>query len=285
MIARLKAYFPVSYLCDQLGVSRSGFYEWVGAEPTATAQRRSDLTAQVISEFAVSKNVAGHRKVTAGLHKNGTAVNRKTVASIMSRHGLLSLSAGRNFRRAKTRQARTQDPADLLLRQFDSLVPGAITVGDITYVATNEGWIYVATVIDLATRTVIGHASGKRQTAELLVRAMNQARRSGLILPGTIFHTDHGSQYRSTRFAGYCAKHGILRSMGARMQCWDNAVAESFFSKLKSERLDWLTFTTRQAAITEVDHYIHHYNTTRLHQSLAYLTPHEKLTQLRATAA
>ncbi|WP_309615354.1 IS3 family transposase [Salinibacterium sp.] len=285
MIARLKADFPVSYLCDRLGVSRSAFYDWQAHTPTAASRRRDELTAQVITVFAASNNVAGYRKVAAGIRKTGTAVDRKTVAAIMSAHGLLSLAAGRNFRRTKRRQARVKDPSDLLLRQFESLDPGAIMVGDITYVATAEGWLYVATVIDLATRTVLGHATSRRQTADLIVRAMNQARQSGLIAPGSIFHSDHGVQYRSKRFARYCGRHGILRSMGDRMECWDNAVAESFFSKLKSERLDWLTFTSRHAATAEVNNYIEHYNNARLHQGLAYLTPREKLQELQPVAA
>jgi transposase InsO family protein len=282
VIARLRADFPVSYLCSKLGVSTSGFYDWVSAVPTATTIRRQALTAQVIVEFTNSNNVAGYRKVTASFHRAGIAVDRKTIATIMAGQGLRSPAAIRAFRRKKLRTQRGNDPKDLLMREFGSLVPGSILVGDITYVNTKQGWLYVATVIDLASRSVLGHASGATQTAALLVTAMNRARKSGLIRPGAIFHSDHGTQYRSKRFANYCAQAGIRQSMGARMECWDNAAAESFFSKMKSERLDWTVFATRKEAATVVDDYIDHFNNARLHQSLGYATPAEKLIELVA---
>lgn len=284
MIARLKANFPVTYLCRKLGVSTSAFYEWSMSRTTATSQRRATLTGMVIEEFALSNNVSGYRKVTAAIHRRGHPVDRKTIAAIMSGLGLMSPAAERQFRRAKRRAASEKDPADLLLREFESLIPGSILVGDITYVPTREGWLYVATVIDLASRAVLGFATGNRQTTDLIVRAMTAARKSGLIMPGAIFHSDHGSQYRSKRFKNYCRRAGIHRSMGAQMQCWDNAAAESFFSKLKSERLDWISFSTRRAAALEVVDYIRHFNTTRLHQTLGYKTPHETLDELRLAA-
>ncbi|TFB73375.1 hypothetical protein E3O06_09155 [Cryobacterium glaciale] len=135
--------------------------------------------------------------------------------------GLMSPLAERAFKRAKARAARLKDPVDLLNRDFGSLIPGSILVGDITYVATREGWLYVATVIDLATRQVLGYATSNRQTTQLIVRAMTAARASGLIVKGAVFHTDHGTQYRSKQFSNYCRRAGIHRSMGARMECWD----------------------------------------------------------------
>jgi transposase InsO family protein len=281
----MKAEFPVTYLCAKFGVSTSAFYEWCISRTTVTNARREELTALVITHFAISNSMAGYRKVTAAIRKSGVGVNRKTVAGIMAGLGLMSPIVERSFKRAKARAARVKDPSDLLGRDFGSLVPGAILVGDISYVATREGWLYVATVIDLATRQVIGYATGTRQTTQLIVRAMTMARQSGLIVRGAVFHSDHGTQYRSKQFANYCRRAGIHRSMGARMECWDNAVAESFFSKLKSERLDWLTFLTRAAAKAEVDDYIHHFNNVRLHQALDYLTPAEKLVELRPVAA
>jgi len=197
--------------------------------------------------------------------------------------GLLSPGAERHFRRARARAGRRADPTDLLNRDFSSITPGRVLTGDITYVPTRQGWLYLATVIDLSTRMVLGHATGSRQTAGLVIRALRNARSTGLVPAGAIFHSDHGVQYRSKAFARECGT-GIRRSMGARYQCWDNAVAESFFSKLKTERLDWLTFTTRQAAATEIGNYIQHFNTTRLHQGLGYRTPAERLTELQTAA-
>ncbi|HUG51586.1 MAG TPA: IS3 family transposase [Terrimesophilobacter sp.] len=284
MIARLRATFPVSYLCRKVGVSASGFYEWAGRSPSATRQRNAELTGRVIAAFAVSNRAAGYRKVTAALTRQGSTVDRKTVAGIMRRLGLISPAAERAFKSAKRRSGRTIDPVDLLLRDFSSLTPGTIMVGDITYVATGEGWLYVATVIDLASRAVLGYATSARMTTQLIIRAMAMAAATGHVKPGAVFHSDHGTQYRSKRFAKYCGKHGILRSMGAKMQCWDNAAAETFFSKLKNERLNWLTFTTRRAAHNEVISYITHFNTVRLHQTLGYATPAERLAELTQAA-
>lgn len=285
MIGWLKADFPVDYLCAKLNVSVSGFYSWAVTKNTRSRQRRDELTVRVIAAFATSRGVAGYRKVTAALRNDGVPVNRKTVASIMQELGLISPLAERAFKVAASRKTRTKDPVDLLNRQFESLIPGAILVGDITYVATQEGWLYVATVIDLASRAVLGHATGARMTTPLIIRALEMARRSGLIVPGSIFHSDHGTQYRSRKFAKYCGRHGIHRSMGAKMQCWDNAAAETFFSKLKNERLSFLTFTTRAAAKAEVTDYIEHFNNVRLHQCLDYQTPAWKLAEMSLTAA
>jgi len=277
----LKAQFPIAFLCNRLGVSRSGYYDW--NTPSAARARRSDLTIEIIDAFTASGQAAGYRKVTAALHRKDIRVNRKTVARQMQLLGLLSPGAERQFRRTKARARSRSDPADLLNRDFRSITPGRILVGDITYVPTREGWLYVATVIDLASRMVLGHATGTRQTAALAIRALRKARASGLVPVGAIFHSDHGAQYRSKAFARECGS-GIRRSMGARFECWDNAVAESFFSKLKTERLDWLTFTTREAAAAEVSSYIQHFNTTRLHQGLGYRTPAERLTELQPAA-
>ncbi|WP_241972765.1 IS3 family transposase [Cryobacterium cryoconiti] len=276
----MKADLPVSYLCHKLNVSRSGFYEWLDREPSGTERRNDELTGQVMTAFSASSGAAGYRKVTAALARQNTFVDRKTVAAIMRGLGLISPAAERAFKVANRRSLRTADPVDLLKRDFRSLTPGAIMVGDITYVHTQQGWLFVATVIDLASRAVLGYATGAKMTTQLITRAMNMAIETGHVKPGAIFHSDHGVQYRSKRFTRYCGKHGILRSMGARMQCWDNAAAESFFSKLKSERLNWRTFTTRRAARAEVISYIHHFNTARLHQTLNYATPHERLAEL-----
>ena len=284
MITRLKAQFPVAFLCDRLGVSRSAYYEAAAATPGQRAVRRGALTAEIIDAFAQSNQVDGYRKVTAELRRRGVHVNKKTVNGIMTGLGLISPAAARHFKVAKRRAARTADPVDLLKRDFSCLTVGQILVGDITYVRTDEGWLYVATVIDLASRSVLGYATGSRQTAGLIIRALRNAHATALVQVRAIFHSDHGVQYRSKKFVRECGKLGIRRSMGAKFQCWDNAVAESFFSKLKTERLDWVDFRTRRAAKAEVDKYIIHFNTKRLHQALGYKTPSERVEELRLAA-
>ena len=284
MIARLKADFPVTYLCRKLGVSASGFYDWAAAPASPARLRRARLTELVLVEFAKSNRVAGYRKVAAAIRRGGEHVDRKTVARLMRELGLMAPLAVRSMKTARRRARRFADPIDLLDRDFSSVVAGSILVGDITYVPTGQGWLYVATVIDLASRSVLGFATGTRMTTSLVIRALDAAISTGQVVRGAVFHSDHGTQYRSKRFTDHCGQHGIHRSMGDRMQCWDNAAAESFFSKLKGECLDEITFKTRAAATTEVVKYINHYNTERLHQTLDYQTPAEKLAELRPAA-
>mgnify|MGYP003418263871 FL=1 len=290
MIDGMKADFGIRYLCDKLGVSESGYHARQSRPLSDRASRRWELIARVLGAFVQSGHADGYRKITATLQADGFPVNAKTVLTVMRDLGIMPPSARADYRKAAARARRSPDPADLLERRFDALIePGTVMVGDITYVATSEGWLYLATVIDLATRMVIGWASGKRQTAELVVTALKRAQATGHVKPGAIFHSDHGTQYRSKRFARYCARTGIRRSMGKNFECWDNAVAESFFSKLKNERLRWLRLTTRRHATREIADYITHFNTRRRHQTLGYATPAETMARLTnqpaATAA
>lgn len=290
MIDGLKADFGIRYLCGKLGVTESGYHARRSRPLSARERRRWELTARVLGAFVESGRAAGYRKIAASLRADGTTLNAKTVLSIMRSLGIMPPAARAAYRRASARAAQSPDPADLLERRFQQVVePGTALVGDITYVATAEGWLYLATVIDLASRSVLGWATGKRQTAELVVTALRRALETGHVTPAAIFHSDHGTQYRSKRFARYCARHGVRRSMGKNYQCWDNAVAESFFSKLKNERLRWLRLTTRRHATLEIRDYITHFNTRRRHQGLGYATPAETLARLTnqtaATAA
>lgn len=284
MIDGLKADFGIKYLCGKLGVTESGYHARKNRPLSARASRRWELTAKVLGLFVESGRADGYRKITATLRADGHPVNGKTVLSIMRGLGIMPPAAQAAYRKAAARAAQNPDPEDLVDRRFQQVVePGSVLVGDITYVATAEGWLYLATVIDLATRVVLGWATGKRQTAELVVTAMKKAIATGHVKPGAIFHSDHGTQYRSKRFARFCTRNGIRRSMGKNFQCWDNAVAETFFSKLKNERLRWLRFTTRHHAAREVRDYITHFNTKRRHQALGYATPAEVLERLTNT--
>ena len=280
MIDRMKADFPIVYLCQKLMVSESGFHAWRGRPVSDRERKRAEVDLATLTVFRKSGRAAGHRKITETIAKeHGIRVDRKTVLAGMRRMGLMPPAAEAAFRRHQARQRLETDPPDLLQRRFGPELwkPGEALVGDITYVKTGQGWLYVATVIDLATRKVFGWASGKRQTTQLIVTAMRRAISTGLVKAGVIFHSDHGVQYRSKRYTRYCARHAIVRSMGANFECWDNAVAESFFSRLKNERLTWVHFENRSEAIREVAHYIRYWNTRRRHQSLDYDTPDEAL--------
>lgn len=277
MIDGMRAEFGVEYLCAKFTVSVSGYYAWKKRPISAREAASCALNAKVLGVFIASHRAAGHRKVAAALQHEGISVNRKTVLKSMRHLALMPPAAEAAFRRRASGSPPVADPEDLVERRFDVIEPGTVLVGDITYVRTGEGWLYTATVIDLATRTVLGSASGKRQTTQLVITAMRRAIATGIVKPGAIFHSDHGTQYRSKQFANFCGRHGIRRSMGKNFECWDNAVAESFFSKLKNERLRWRTFPTRAAAAREIADYIRYFNTQRRHQYLGYATPAEAL--------
>ncbi|MFD5226151.1 IS3 family transposase [Microbacterium sp. NPDC058342] len=286
MIDGLKADFGIKYLCGKLAVSESGYHARRSRPLSDRHRWRWELTARVLGAFVASGRADGYRKIAATLTADGFRINPKTVLRVMRDLGIMPLAARAAYRKAAARARRSPDPDDLLERRFqESIEPGTVLVGDITYVATSEGWLYLATVIDLATRMVLGWATSKRQTAELVVTAMNRARASGHVRAGTIFHSDHGTQYRSKRFASFCARHSIRRSMGKNFQCWDNAIAESFFSKIKNERLRWLRLTSRRHATREISNYIRYFNTRRRHQALGYATPAETMQQLTQPAA
>lgn len=281
----MKAEFGVGFLTERFGVSESGYYQWE-ARPAISPRKAAqwELSAKVLGRFVASGGIDGHRKIHADLAESGIVVNRKTVAARMHDLRLVPKPTVRAWKRASARSRATPDPADLVDRNFSTAVaPGSVLVGDITYVRTGQGWLYVATVIDLASRTVLGTASSKRIDTSLIIRALKHAIDTGHIAENAIFHSDHGIQYRSRRFRKYCKQQHIRRSMGRNFECWDNAVAESFFSKLKSERLDWCSFTTRAAAAWEVADYVRHFNHTRRHQTLGYATPQATLQRLTAT--
>jgi transposase InsO family protein len=279
MITRLRAQFPVDYLCAKFGVATSGYYAFLAAQrtPGPRAERRNELAPRVVQLFTASEGSAGSRKLADKFAENGERVNRKLVLRLMRRTGLVphqtvraraiaALRRGHNERRAT-------DPADLLGRDFTATVRGTRLVGDITETITAEGKLYTATVIDLFNREVIGYACGPKATAKLAINAFSRARRAGLVADRALFHTDHGSQYRSKSFARYCRRNKIARSMGANYQCWDNAVAESFFSQLKQERLHAHKYATRAQAETAVREYVDYYNTWRPHGTIGGITP------------
>lgn len=286
MIDGLKADFGIKYLCDKLGVTESGYHARRSRPMTDQQQWRWDLTARVLGCFVTSGRSYGYRKIAASLQAEGLMVNPKTVLRVMRDLGIMCPAAQAAYRKSAARARRTADPTDLVERRFSGIVePGTVLVGDITYVATGEGWVYLATVIDLATRMVIGWATSQRQTSKLIVTAMRRAIASGVVRPNAIFHSDHGSQYRSKRFTAFCHRNGIRRSMGKNFECWDNAVAESFFSKLKNERLRWLHLATRRHAMKQINDYINYFNTTRRHQTLGYATPVEVMNRFTHPAA
>ena len=242
---------------------------------TATQARREALKSEIVRVFAQQRGTAGCRRIAAELNDNEFPCSVGLVADLMRELGLAAIQK-RAYKRTTVVDEQAQVFTDRLERDFDpdSYAPGQALVGDITYLRTGQGWLYLATVIDLATRMVIGWQIAERMRASLVVDALEMARTQGGATAGAIFHSDHGSQYTSDEFTRYCSENGVFQSMGRTGVCWDNAAAESFFATLKNEMYYQQVFETRGRARLAVAEYIEvFYNRRRRHSALSYRTP------------
>ncbi|MFB9416025.1 IS3 family transposase, partial [Dactylosporangium matsuzakiense] len=248
-ISEHRATYGVTRLCRVLAVPRrQGFYEWLAAQPAREQRATADdeLTAQIQAIHTEHRGRYGSPRVTDELRRRGRLVNRKRVERLMRQRRIAGIT--RRRRRSLTRPDRKAAPAlDLIGRDFTADAPGRRLVGDITYLPTGEGWLYLATTIDLFNREVIGHAMAEHMRAELVCDAVELAHRRGLTRPSAIFHADRGSQYTSARFRTTLTKLRIRPSMGRTGSCYDNAAAEAFFASLKTE-IGTRIFTTRAEA-------------------------------------
>jgi transposase InsO family protein len=279
-----KANYKIAWMCRLLGVPRSSFYAWRNKAETATAARRRELAAQVCRVFEAGRGAYGCRRVAAQLNRDGHPCSVGLAADLMRELGLRACQP-RAYKRTTVPGEEPVTSPDLIGRDFTAAVPGQRLVGDITYLRTGEGWLYLATVIDLATKMVTGWQLAAHMRTSLVTDALSMAIAHGHIQPGAIFHSDKGCQYTSAEFARYCQANGIHTSTGRTGACWDNAAAESFFGALKNEMYYRQTFPTRARARFAVAGYIEvFYNRRRLHSALGYRTPLEALTQFQATA-
>jgi transposase InsO family protein len=272
---------PVTQACAALEVSRSAYYRWSQSfreGPSQRAQADAALGERIASIHAESRGTYGSPRVQRQLAREGTSCSRKRVARLMASRGL----AGRFKRRF--RQTTIADPTatslapDRLQRAFqpDAFALNRAWVGDISYLRTWEGWCYLATVIDLASRRVVGFAVAGHLRTSLICEALEMATKARRPAPGLVFHSDRGSQYTSHEFTQLLAAQGIVQSLSRPRQCWDNAVAESFFATLKTELVYRESWPTRAAARSAVFEFIEvFYNRQRLHSSLGYLSPAE----------
>ena len=285
MIEVEKANYDVAWMCRLLRVPRSSFYAWRNRAETAGQARRRELSIEVARVFTAGRGAYGCRRVTAQLNREGHDCSVGLVADLMRELGLAAVQP-RAYKRTTIRGEDPLDSPDLIGRAFaPDGVPGQRLVGDITYLRTSEGWLYLATVLDLATRMVVGWQMAAHMRASLIVDALAMARDGGHVEPAAIFHSDRGTQYTSAEFHQYCQRIRVRNSVGRTGVCWDNAVAESFFSALKNEMFHHRRFATRARARFAVADYIEvFYNRQRLHSSLGYRTPAEALTSYRTAA-
>ena len=265
--------FPLSKMCAWLGVSESGFREWRKRTPSTTELWRASITAAILVIFEASNGVFGYRKVHTKLLEQGYEVCDRVVQQIMAEQGLQSCHPAPW--RHRTQSDGTPPAPDLIGRDFTATRPGIRLVGDMTQIDTWEGPLYLATVIDLHNREIVGYAMANHHRAELVAAAIVMARQNRRIRRRAVFHSDRGSEYTSKLFADCLKANGKMRaSMGKVGCCFDNAVAESFFASLKKELVHRTEFATRAAAEAAVANYIEvFYNRQRPHETLGYATP------------
>jgi transposase InsO family protein len=266
--------FPVDVSCDVLAVSRSGYYAWLSRPQSARAQRREELAAKIAAVHEHNRRVYGSPRVCQALKAQGESVCENTVAKIMNERQIRA-KGKRKFVPRTTDSAHQQPIVDNVLdRQFDAALPDQKWAVDITYIPTNEGWLYLAGVIDLCSRRIVGWSMADHLRVELVSDALQMAiarRRPG---EGLLHHSDRGVQYASADYMYLLQSHKIEASMSGRGDCWDNAVMESFWSTLKAELVNHERYATREQARASIFEYIEvFYNRQRLHSSLGYVSP------------
>jgi putative transposase len=274
LIDQEKAHHAVSLLCRVLGVSRAGFYAWQARPPSARAVADQRLTNQIQAIHARSRATYGAPRVQAELRlDHGVHVGRKRVARLMRAAGLVGCH--RRRRRGLTRRDPQAAPApDLVGRAFTAQRPDQLWVADITYVPTWSGWLYLAVVLDVWSRRVVGWAMADHLRTELVVDALEMALWTRQPAAGLVHHSDQGCQYTSLAFGRRCREAAITPSMGSVGDCFDNAMAESFFATLECELLDRHRFATRtQARVAVFDYLEGFYNPRRRHSALGQLSP------------
>lgn len=267
-----KAKHDVNRMCSVLEVSRSGYYAWRTRDASNWAVKDGVLLDEIVQVHADSRRLYGSPRVHDALTKRGHRIGRKRVARLMRASGLQARRR-RPYRRSKL-DARVPMAPNVLDRQFAAVRKlGEVWVGDVTYVRTQEGWLFVAVVIDLFSRRVVGWAMGPTVDGALAVRAFDAAMTTTNMAP-KMFHSDRGAEYACEAFRARLALNGVTRSMSRSGDCWDNAVAESFFATLKRELVHLTSFSTREQARASVFEYVEvFYNRLRVHSSLGYQSP------------
>lgn len=279
--------WPTRSMCGWLHVSTAGFYAHLAAGPTDRDRRRAKVAEHVQATFDLGRGAYGVRRVHAilqhSLDPEVASCSARLVRSIMAELGLKACQP-RAYKTTTDPDPAATGPADLVGRDFTAAAPGTKLVGDITYIRSWTGWLYLATVIDCCTREVIGWSMATHMRTELICDAITMAATRRDLAPGCIFHSDRGSQYTSAEFAAHLKRLDLRGSMGNVGQCWDNAMAESFFASLKNELVYRTAFPTQDKARRAVAEYIEvFYNRVRIHSALGYKTPAEYAAEHRQT--
>ena len=256
-------------------ISRSGYYEWLNRPISNRSLENQRLTQSIKEVFLQNRNIYGTRRIAKILARNYVLISRKRIGRLMASAGLVCKTK-RRFKFTTDSKHNNPVAPNLLNRQFDVKYPDKYWVGDITYIPTNNGWLYLATVIDLYSRQVIGWSMADNMKAKLVNDALTMAIWKRKPSRGLIWHSDRGSQYASDSHRSVLKDHGIIQSMSKKGDCWDNAVAESFFHTLKTELTNHCQFNNQQEAKNVIFEYIEvFYNRIRIHSANNYLAPVE----------
>jgi transposase InsO family protein len=258
-------------MCRVLHVSRAGYYAWQGRGPSARAQADTRLRITIRALHAASRGRYGRPRIHRGLQQQGLRCGEKRVARLMRDAGLRGVR-GRRYR-ATTQADGTPPAPNRVARQFTVAQVNQVWASDVTAWGTTTGWLYVAVVLDLASRRVVGWAAGRTLGQELTLAALQQALAERQPRAGLIHHSDRGSHYTGTSYQRLLRAHGVLASMSRRGDCWDNAVVESFFATLKTELVVGTTWRSPGEALAALRQYLGWYNGQRLHSTLRYLSP------------
>lgn len=262
-------------LCKFMKVSRSGYYEWLNRPISNRSLENQRLTKSIKEVFNQNRNIYGTRRIAKILARNDIVISRKRIGRLMTSAGLVCQTK-RKFKITTDSKHNNPISPNLLERQFAVNQPDKYWVGDITYIPTKEGWLYLATVIDLYSRQVIGWSMADHMKARLVNDALTMAIWKRKPNKGLIWHSDRGSQYASESHRNTLKDHGIIQSMSKKGDCWDNAVAESFFRTLKTELTNHYQFNNHQEARNVIFEYIEvFYNRIRIHSANNYLAPVE----------
>lgn len=281
-IAKHRGIWAVSVLCEALGVSRSGFYAWLRRGPSARSRRDEMLSAKIKASFVESDRTYGARRVWHDLLAAGIECGLHAIERLMRRNGLRARPRRRRLPIDLGDRPAAAVPANVLDRRFEAPAPNRKWVADFTYIWTAEGWLYVAAVIDLFSRRVVGWSMSAAMTAELVTDALVMAIWRRGRPQELLHHSDRGSQYTSEAFQRLMAEHGVTCSLSRSGNVWDNAVMESFFSSLKMERVARKVYRTRDQARADVFDYIERfYNPRRRHSTIGYLSPMELEAKVR----
>lgn len=279
-----KAHYPVAVLCSVLSVSRSGFYAWLERPLSVRKKADAALVIDIRAAHKLSHQIYGSPRVHAELQAQGIRVGEKRVARVMREDGL----QGRQKRRfKKTTDSKHSDPIapNLLGRDFAPKAPNQSWATDVTYIHTGEGWLYLAVMLDLFSRRVVGWAASATNDTALALAALDRAVAARRPAPGLVHHSDRGSPYASADYRKALENRGIVASMSRTGDCWDNAVAESFFASIKAEHIDHERFASHTAATRSIGDYIENfYNRLRRHSHLNYLNPIEYELRAQVTA-